>query len=91
MNTKPTALQLALLSDMVGGVKVYYIPYMGRFGDRYYFRADTGKKVTQAVDRLLKLKLVEEIRIRPLRIDGARPTEAGKALVASLQKKTDND
>lgn len=83
MNPKPTKLQASLLTEMVGGLTIHFIPYRGRFGDSYFFRHDNFKKVTRPIDALCLKGLVECYGKSPFRTDGARPTAAGVAWVNS--------
>ena len=83
MNPKPTKLQASLLTEMVGGLRIHYIPYRGSRGNSYFFRHDTFKHVTRTIEALCLKGLVERYGKSPFRTDGARPTAAGVAWVNS--------
>jgi hypothetical protein len=58
---KISKTQQELYDAMKNGVKVSYMPYMGRFRpNAYYFRYDNNKRVTAAAEALLKRGLAEK-------------------------------
>ena len=56
---KLSKTQQELYDAILSGVVVYYMPYMGRFGGDYYYRADNLKRCTSAARALGDKKLVE--------------------------------
>lgn len=77
-NVKLSRTQEELLRAMQDGVQVYYMPFMGRSSNAYYFRSDTLARVTNSAARLKKLGLATFVVSNPLRRDELRLTEAGK-------------